>query len=566
MKITLAQLNPTIGDIQGNLRKALGAFRRAAGAGSDLVVLSELFLSGYPARDLLERPDFIDRIEAALEQVRQASAALPQTGILIGAPVRSGRATGRGLYNAALLMSAGRLLFAQHKSLLPNYDVFDEARYFDPAEEVAAVAFKGERLGIVICEDSWTDPELHRGRAYSVDPVARLAAAGATLFINLSASPYQAGKEEQRLGILRSHARAYRVPAIMVNQVGGNDELVFDGRSACMGVNAEPLAVLEAFREQELTVAIGAQSTGRAEAFIPREGVADLYDALVLGLGDYARKCGFQRAVLGLSGGIDSALVCCLAAAALGPDNVLGVLMPSRYSSAGSIDDSVALAGNLGVAHTIIPIMPVYDAFAEALAPGFKGRQPDITEENIQARIRGTLLMSLSNKFGHLLLATGNKSEMAVGYCTLYGDMCGGLAVISDVPKTMVYELARFINRGTAVIPENILTKAPSAELRPDQTDQDSLPPYDVLDGILEGYIDRACSMRELLSMGFDPETVRWVVRAIDRNEYKRRQAAPGLKVTSKAFGMGRRMAIAARYDQDTAPADPADGKDNNGT
>ncbi|MBM4311151.1 MAG: NAD+ synthase [Deltaproteobacteria bacterium] len=562
MKITLAQLNPTIGDIRGNLHKALEAFRRAAQAGSDLVVFSELFLSGYPARDLLERPDFLGRIEAALEQIRQASTGFSETGMLIGAPVRSGRVTGRGLHNAALLFHAGRLVFTQHKSLLPNYDVFDEARYFDPAEAVATVAFRGERLGIVICEDSWTDPELHRGRAYSLDPVARLAAQGATLLINLSASPYQAGKEGQRLGILRAHARTYRVPAIMVNQVGGNDELVFDGRSACMGVNAEPVAVLDAFCEQELTLEINAHSAGSADVFSPREGVADVHDALVLGLGDYVRKCGFERVLLGLSGGIDSALVCCLAAAALGPENVLAVLMPSRYSSTGSIDDSVALAHNLGVRHTTIPIMPVYDSFIATLAPEFAHSAPDTTEENIQARIRGTLLMSLSNKFGHLLLTTGNKSEMAVGYCTLYGDMCGGLAVICDVPKTMVYALARYINRDREIIPESILTKAPSAELRPDQTDQDSLPPYDVLDRILEGYIDRACSLSELLSMGFDPQTVRWVIGAVDRNEYKRRQAAPGLKVTSKAFGMGRRMAIAACYGQETVITDFANGND----
>jgi NAD+ synthase (glutamine-hydrolysing) len=565
MKITLAQLNPTIGDVGGNLRKALDAFRRAGAAGSDVIVFSELFLCGYPARDLLERPDFLDRIEQAIEQLRKKSTDFPETGILIGAPVRSGRATGRGLYNAALLLAGGKQLCVQHKSLLPNYDVFDESRYFDPAESIAAVTFKNERLGILICEDSWTDPELHRGRAYAVDPVANLVQDGATLLINLSASPYQAGKEGQRLGILRSHARTYGLPAIMVNQVGGNDELVFDGRSACMGFNAEPIAVLDAFQEHELTVCISAQSTGSAEVFRPRQPEADLHDALVLGLGDYVRKCGFERVLLGLSGGIDSALVCCLAAAALGPENVLGVLMPSRYSSQGSIDDSVALAARLGIRHTIIPIMPVYNAFLETLAPGFKDTAADTTEENIQARIRGTLLMSLSNKFGSLLLTTGNKSEIAVGYCTLYGDMCGGLAVISDVPKTMVYALARYINRDREIIPDSILTKPPSAELRPDQTDQDSLPPYDVLDRILEGYIDRNCSLQELMGMGFDPEIVRWVINAIDRNEYKRRQAAPGLKVTSKAFGTGRRMAIAARYADDSPLADPTTGEHGKG-
>ncbi len=561
MNVTLAQLNPIIGDVDGNLQQALAAFSRAAAIGSDLIVFSELFLSGYPARDLLERPDFLDRIEVAVEQIRQASDEFPETGLLIGAPMRSGSTTGRGLYNAALLFHAGRLVFTQHKSLLPNYDVFDEARYFDPAEAVTTVAFKGEQLGIVICEDSWSDPDLHRGRSYGCDPIARLAADGATVFINLSASPYQAGKEEQRLRILKAHARTYEVPAILVNQVGGNDELVFDGRSACMGINGEPVAVLAAFRSEELTVDITAQRVGSPEAYTPREPVADLHDALVLGLGDYVSKCGFEHAVLGLSGGIDSALVCYLASAALGPEKVLGVLMPSCYSSVGSIDDSVALAENLGVEYTTIPIMPVYDALDEALAPQFEHTQPDSTEENMQARIRGTILMSLSNKFGSLLLATGNKSEMAVGYCTLYGDMCGGLSVISDVPKIMVYELARYINRDKEIIPVNILTKEPSAELRPDQVDQDSLPPYDVLDSILEAYIDQGHSLCEMRAMGFDPQTLSWVIRAVDRNEYKRRQAAPGLKVTSKAFGMGRRMAIAARYAVAESIADPDNGQ-----
>jgi len=561
MKVTLAQLNPTIGDVDGNLQQALAAFSRAAASGSDLIVFSELFLSGYPARDLLERPDFLDRIEAAVEQIRQVSREFPETGLLVGAPMRSGSTTGRGLYNAALLFHAGHLVFTQHKSLLPNYDVFDEARYFDQAKAVTTVAFKGEQLGIVICEDSWSDPDLHRGRSYGRDPIACLAADGATVFINLSASPYQAGKEEQRLRILKAHARTYEVPAILVNQVGGNDELVFDGRSACMGINGEPVAVLAAFRSEELTVDITAQRVGSPEAYTPREPVADLHDALVLGLGDYVRKCGFEHAVLGLSGGIDSALVCYLASAALGPEKVLGVLMPSCYSSAGSIDDSVALAENLGVEYTTIPIMPVYDALDEALAPQFEHTQPDSTEENMQARIRGTILMSLSNKFGSLLLATGNKSEMAVGYCTLYGDMCGGLSVISDVPKIMVYELARYINRDREIIPESILTKEPSAELRPDQVDQDSLPPYDVLDRILEAYIDQGHSVCDMRAMGFDPQTLSWVIRAVDRNEYKRRQAAPGLKVTSKAFGMGRRMAIAARYAIAESIADPDNGQ-----
>jgi len=393
MKVTLAQLNPTIGDVSGNLTLALAALGRAAVNGSDLIVFSELFLSGYPARDLLERPDFLDRIEAAVEKLRQASEEFPETGIVIGAPMRSGKDTGRGLYNAALLLHAGRLMFTQHKSLLPNYDVFDEARYFDSAEAVNVVAFKGERLGIVICEDSWNNSGPHRGRSYGRDPIASLAADGATILINLSASPYQAGKEEQRLSILRSHASTYGIPALLVNQVGGNDELVFDGRSACMGVNGEPVAVLAAFCSEECTVDITAQSIGSTEGYRPREPIADLHDALVLGLGDYVRKCGFEHTILGLSGGIDSALVCCLAAAALGPEKVLGVLMPSCYSSAGSIDDSVALAENLGVEYTTIPIMPVYDALDEALAPQFEHTQPDSTEENMQARIRGTILM-----------------------------------------------------------------------------------------------------------------------------------------------------------------------------
>ena len=548
MKITVAQLNPLIGDIDGNLAKARDALARADRDTSDLVVFPELFLTGYPPRDLLHRPHFITRVQGALDGLVQTSRDYPETGIVMGAPTPAEQRTGHGLYNTALLIYRGEILLRQHKSLLPTYDVFDEARYFDAAQAISPVPFKGERLGITVCEDAWNASELWQHRNYDRDPIQELADGGATVLINISASPFNVGKERTRFRIMQHHARKHRLASVLVNQIGGNDELVFDGRSLCVDASGDPVAVLPAFRERIQTV--DTRHKGTPGSYAPQDDVAGAHDALVLGLRDYVRKCGFRQAVLGLSGGIDSAVVCCLAKEALGSENIAGISMPSRYSSRGSVEDSRDLARNLGIDFSIIPISPMYDSFLESLSETFAGTLQDSTEENLQARIRGTILMSFSNKFGHLLLSTGNKSEIAVGYCTMYGDMAGGLAVISDVPKTMVYAIARYINRNSEIIPQAIIEKAPSAELRPDQKDQDTLPPYEILDPILRSYIDEGRSTEAIIAMGHDPEVVRWIVKTIDRNEYKRRQAAPGLKVTTKAFGCGRRMVIAAKYDQ----------------
>ncbi len=548
MKITIAQLNPTIGDITGNLEKAFQTIDQAHVDKSDLVVFPELFITGYPPRDLLERPSFIERVQDALEQLQQYSKQKPETGILMGAPVPTGKPSGRGLYNAAVLIQAGAVLFTQHKTLLPTYDVFDEERYFDAATAVQTIPFRGETLGITVCEDAWNDPELWEKRLYDTDPVEDLVKQGVSLLINISASPYHVGKEVLRNRILSTYARKFGVPAVMVNQVGGNDELIFDGRSMFVDSAGDMVTALPAYEEQVQTVDSHAEA--EPDSYAPLDDMASMHDALVLGLKDYIGKCGFTQVVLGLSGGIDSAVTCCLAVEAIGAENVLGVAMPSQYSSQGSIDDARSLADNLGMPLKLIPITDIFSSYMDVLQEHFEGREPDLTEENIQARIRGALLMSLSNKFGSLLLTTGNKSELAVGYCTLYGDMCGGLAVISDVPKTMVYSLAEYINRDREVIPRETITKPPSAELRPDQTDQDSLPEYDVLDRILYHYVDEMLSLKELLAMDFDPDVVRWVVRAVDLNEYKRKQAPPGLKVTTKAFGMGRRMVISAKYEK----------------
>jgi len=548
MRITIAQLNPTVGDIEGNTGKLVHAMAASHGRRPpDLVVFPEMFIVGYPPKDLLERDWFVRQVLDGIERVREVSRDYPETGILLGAPLPTGRPNGKGLHNAAVLLHNGEVVATRYKALLPTYDVFDEDRYFDAARSVEPVPFKGESLGIHVCEDAWMDSAMWPKRPpYDLDPVAELARQGATMLINISASPFSVGKEMTRYSLISGHARRHGIPFFYVNQIGGNDDLVFDGRSVAVNGRGEPIAVLHPFTEQIVTVdTAAAQPLG---PHTPQEEIASVHDALVLGLKDYVRKVGFTRVVIGLSGGIDSAVTCALAVAALGRENVLGVGMPSRYSSQGSLDDAERLARNLGIDYKVIPIMEVYRAYLEALAPHFEGRAPDATEENIQARIRGNYLMALSNKLGHMVLSTGNKSELAVGYCTLYGDMSGGLAVISDVPKTMVYELARYMNREREIIPPASITKPPSAELRPNQTDQDTLPPYPVLDAILYQYIEELRSVDEIVAQGFDPETVRWVVRAVDRNEYKRKQAAPGIRVTSKAFGVGRRMPIAARF------------------
>jgi len=545
VKIAIAQLNPTVGDFDGNLAKMEDALASASCRSADLVVFSELFLTGYPPRDLLERDWFFERAHEAAHRAFALSEERPGTTIIFGTITRTGREIGKGLHNSAMIIHGGKVLAKVHKSLLPTYDVFDEARYFDSGVRVDTVPLGDDSLGVTICEDAWNDPALWRRPVYGFDPVGTLARLGATIHINVSASPFSAGKDAVRYRLASGHAKRHGVPFVLANQVGGNDELVFDGGSMAVAPNGKLWARLPAFEEAIEVFDTSAQADLEFE---PHGETASVHDALVLGLRDYVRKCGFEKVVVGLSGGIDSALVCALAARALGPENVLGVTMPSPFSSRGSVDDSAELASRLGVRMETVPIDGAYAALLEALGPHLDD-EPGVTEENIQARVRGTILMAFSNERGHLPLSTGNKSEMAVGYCTLYGDMSGGLSVISDVPKTMVYELARHVNRDAELIPRPILEKEPSAELRPDQRDQDTLPPYDVLDRILDLYIDAGRSFDEIVAEGIDPEAARWVIRAANRNEYKRRQAAPGLKVTSKAFGVGRRMPIAARYE-----------------
>jgi NAD+ synthase (glutamine-hydrolysing) len=446
------------------------------------------------------------------------------------------------------LIYRGEILLTQHKSLLPNYDVFDEARYFDPAERVETVIFKGMRLGITICEDAWNESDLWKGSvSYDADPIAELAQQGIDLLINISASPYFLNKEVVRYRLMSKHAREYGIPVIYLNQVGANDELIFDGQSMLVDRNGEIAALLPAFEEDVQRV--DTEQIGGGKIYPAYEEMHHLYHALVLGIRDYFRKCGFSQTIVGLSGGIDSALTACLAMAALGKENVMGVAMPSIYSSTGSVDDARELARNLDIDFKLIPITDIFSAYLNTLQEHLAGREPDITEENIQARIRGNILMALANKFNAMVVSTGNKSEIAVGYCTLYGDMCGGLCVLADVPKTVVYELSAYINRQQEVIPRATIEKAPSAELKPGQVDQDTLPPYPVLDAILDYYIEENYSADEIIAKGFEPSTVRWVLQNVNRNEYKRRQAAPGLKVSTRAFGAGRRMPIAARYE-----------------
>lgn len=543
MKVTIAQMNPTVGDIKGNMKKMEDVLSKTS---SDLIIFPELYITGYPPRDLLERREFIKKVQKANHEVTLLSKKYPERGILFGTVLPNKNEYGKGLYNSAVLVYNGKILIEEHKSLLPTYDVFDEARYFDPSSEISTVSFKNEILGISICEDAWNDPDLWLKRNYRIDPIEILVKKGATLLINISASPFTMGKDEIRYRIIRNHALKHKKRFIFVNQVGGNDELIFDGKSMYIDENGNLIDILPSFEEFIKTIDLGLKNP---VPFTPEERISSVYRALVLGLRDYMRKCGFKKAVLGLSGGIDSAVTCCIAVEAMGSENVLGVSMPSEYSSEGSVKDSKKLAENLGIEFKIIPITPIFRSYLSTLKEHFEGRKEDVTEENIQARIRGNILMALSNKFGYLVLSTGNKSELAVGYCTLYGDMSGGLAVISDVPKTMVYELAYYINRESKIIPEEIIKKPPSAELRPDQLDQDTLPPYDILDRILHLYLDQYCTYEEIVKEGLDPETVRWVINAVNRNEYKRRQAVPGLKVTTKAFGTGRRMPIAAVYE-----------------
>ena len=637
MRIALCQINPTVGDIAGNAAKHLEFVARAKAAGAALAVFPELSLLGYPPKDLLLKPSFVaDNLRA----VEAMAAEVSGIDVIVGYADRNPNPVGRPLYNAVALLRDGRVASRHFKTLLPTYDVFDESRYFEPGERderenLVPVSIGGPSgggrqriVGMSICEDLWNDEQLIARRLYHENPIADLMSAGAELLVNASASPFVIGKHAFRLELFAAQAKRFGKPIVYVNQVGGNDELVFDGNSVVIDGGGRVLANAKAFEEDLLVVDLdvprlaeashegqaghslspreragvranadvalsagtaekanptdvrphpnplpGGEGTGRASG--PKShayagerlglrsdrpaGSPERYDedelesvfkALVLGLRDYVHKTGFKSVVLGLSGGIDSALTTALAVEAFGPDKVVGIAMPSRYSSGHSVDDARALAENLGVTFHVVPIREPHLAFEQALAGVFAGRQPDVTEENLQARSRGVVLMALSNKFNHLLLTTGNKSELAVGYCTLYGDMAGGLAVISDVPKTLVWELSRYYNRlkGREMIPRNSIEKPPSAELRPNQTDQDSLPPYEVLDAILFKYVEEEKGPGQIVADGLDEATVTRVIRLIDRSEYKRRQAAPGLKVTSRAFGTGRRMPIAQRY------------------
>lgn len=544
MKLALAQINTTVGDLRGNCAKILDFHRRGAQAGATLVVAPELAITGYPPRDLLAKRRFVEENLRALEEL---AAAIGRTALLVGYVDINASRPGRDYFNAVALIQNGKILARRFKTLLPAYDVFDEDRYFQPAESNTPVVLGDQKLGLTVCEDIWTQDYLP-ARLYERSPVEELMRPGNgvdTIF-NISASPYHLGKEQIRSDMLRAVALKHHVPVVYCNLVGGNDELIFDGNSMVFNHAGQLIARGASFREDLIVVDLFNAPTLQHCISPP---VASLHDALVLGLRDYALKCGFKSVVLGLSGGIDSAVTACLAAEALGCENVMGVSMPSQFSSKGSIEDARELAGNIGIRWEIIPIHEIFQVFKGAFKELFKGLAEDTTEENIQARIRGTILMAISNKFGHLLLTTGNKSELAVGYCTLYGDMAGGLAVIADVPKTMVYELARYINRDKPVIPQACLTKPPSAELRPNQTDQDTLPPYDVLDAILKKYVEDSKSAAEIIAeSNLDEKLVRDIVRKIDLNEYKRKQAPPCLRVTTKAFGIGRRVPIAQRY------------------
>jgi len=544
MKIALAQFNPTVGDFEGNAARIVSLATEAKQRGAELAVFSELCICGYLPLDLLERPAFIER---NLETLKEIAAQMPLPAILgYAGRIEPGQA-GKSIANKAALICEGRVVFEQSKMLLPTYDVFDESRYFQPGDKQYVYGLEREQLGITVCEDAWNDKTFWSKPMYSRDPVTELIAQGTSILINISASPYTIDKRSLRIEMLRSIAMRHHRPVIYVNQVGGDDSLIFDGASIAITARGEIAAQAKAFEED---LALFDTVTGRGEVHQqPESEIAYAHHALVTGTRDYVRKCRFSKTIVGLSGGVDSAVVASIAVDALGASNVLGVSMPGPYSSEGSKTDARLLSQNLGIEFLSIPIAQVFEAYQRTLGPLFGDRKPDATEENIQARIRGNYLMALSNKFGSMVLSTGNKSENAVGYCTLYGDMAGGLAVISDVPKMMVYELARYINRERELIPRSTIEKPPSAELRPDQRDTDSLPPYEILDVILKDYIEDVRSPEEIAALhGFDEKMVYDIVLRVDRNEYKRKQAAPGLKITSRAFGFGRPFPIAQRF------------------
>ncbi len=543
MKIALGQINPTVGDFSGNAAKIIHFAHQARSAGAGLILFPELSVCGYPPRDLVERPSFVAHNRPAVERIAAETQGI---AVICGLVTPAEADSGKKVMNSAALLRDGRIEFTQSKMLLPTYDVFDEMRNFAPAKSQQLFSFCGKQMALTICEDAWNDKRFWNRRLYHVDPVEELVRAGGNFVLNISASPFWLGKRELRRDMLAAIAQNQKVPVAMVNQVGGNDSLVFDGSSLVIAPDGQVIARAKSFAE-DLIYFDSQKLTGDMHEQIAGEE-ASAYQALVLGTRDYVHKCGFQRAIVGLSGGIDSALTASIAADALGSENVIGVGMPGPYSSQGSIDDARELANNLKIRFELLSIQRIYEAASQTLAPVFAAMPPDVTEENIQSRARGLLLMSLSNKFGALVLSTGNKSELGVGYCTLYGDMVGGLAVISDVPKTLVYRLSAYVNLRRKVIPEATIEKPPSAELCPDQKDSDSLPPYEVLDAILEDYVEESCSVEQIArAHNFDLDLVRRVIRMVERSEYKRQQAAPGIKISAKAFGCGRRFPIAAK-------------------
>jgi NAD+ synthase (glutamine-hydrolysing) len=543
VKIALGQINPTVGDFAGNANKMIDFARRAQVAGAGLILFPELSVCGYPPRDLVERPSFVVKNWETVERIAAETRGI---AVICGLVTPAEADTGKSVMNSAALLRDGKIDFLQSKMLLPTYDIFDEMRNFAPARQQALFDFCGNRMALTICEDAWNDKHFWSKRLYRQDPVEELVRAGGNFVLNISASPFWLGKRELRRNMLATIARTDKVPVVMVNQVGGNDSVLFDGSSIVLNRDGEVIAQGKSF-EEDLVFFDSATLTGEMHEQLAGEE-ASAYAALVLGTRDYVRKCGFKQVIIGLSGGIDSALTAAIAVDAVGAENVIGVGMPGPYSSQGSIDDARELAENLKIRFDLLSINDIYVSYRKTLQPVFAGMKEDVTEENIQSRARGSLLMALSNKFGAIVLSTGNKSELAVGYCTLYGDMVGGLAVISDVPKTLVYRISQYVNSVRPVIPESTLEKPPSAELRPDQKDSDSLPPYEVLDAILEDYVEDLRSPEQIAKQHhFDPELVRRVIRMIDRAEYKRQQAAPGIKISAKAFGYGRRFPIAAK-------------------
>ncbi|MES2996585.1 MAG: NAD+ synthase [Verrucomicrobiota bacterium] len=543
MKIGIAQINPVVGDFPGNVKRILAGYRACLDAGAELVITPEMSLAGYPPRDLVFKSQFVPKCLQALDYLAGEVREVP---LLVGyIDHNTSGKSGKPFRNAAAWLENGEVRHRVWKTLLPTYDVFDERRYFEPAEQNNPIIWRGKRIGLTICEDIWTGDFLHMP-LYDRNPAQNLAAQGIDVLLNLSASPFHLGKPAMRRELIGAVARKHRVPLVYCNTVGGNDQLLFDGHSVVAGADGSILAQLAGFAEEAAVVDLTRPAA--TLGFSEENPVHDLYHALVLGVRDYATKCGFSSVCLGLSGGIDSALTAVIAADALGPENVRGLTMPSPFSSGGSVADSFALAKKLGIRCDEVPIRDAFTSIKTALAPIFDGKPEDVTEENIQARIRGLLLMALSNKEGHLLLTTGNKSELAVGYCTIYGDMCGGLAVISDLPKGRVYEISRWINRDREIIPWSTIDKPPSAELRPDQKDQDTLPPYEILDAILQLYVEEQLSTEEIIARGFEETTVRWIQRRVDLNEWKRQQSAPGIRVTTRAFGVGRRMPIVQRF------------------